>query len=446
VGDTPDLDTSQQTIATGIGEVDQPTVRNFRLTVVEGLSGQPTFDSSGDRCSLGSDQMNDFVVQEQTVSRFHCEVIVDGQGVRISDLGSRNGTFVDGVKVKEGFLRGGSTIRLGRVAIRFQFGNVHNKLSISEERTFGLLSGVSIPMRAAFALLAKAAKSDSTILLEGETGTGKGQAAASVHQASGRASSPFIVVDCGAIPANLLESELFGHEKGSFTGADARRIGAFEEASGGTIFLDEIGEMPIDLQPKLLRALESKEIRRVGTNTFRPVNVRVIAATNRDLRAEVNASRFRPDLFFRLAVLKIALPPLRQRPEDVPEIAAQILKSLGASKERAESLLTMSFVSQLQQAAWPGNVRELRNYLERYLVFEDAGPLAAQALDERMDDEPIDVTVPYAEARARALARFEQRFIKALLAAHKGRVASAAEATGLDRAYLHKLARKHGLK
>jgi DNA-binding NtrC family response regulator len=288
-----------------------------------------------------------------------------------------------------------------------------------------------------------------TVLLEGETGTGKSTAAAAIHRGSARSEKPFLTVDCGAIPANLLESELFGHERNAFTGAGERRIGVFEEAAGGTIFLDEIGEMPIDLQPKLLRVLETREIRRVGANHHQKVDVRIVAATNRDLRTEVNGGRFRSDLYFRLAVLRIELPPLRARPDDLPSLAVGLLRSIGASSEEIALLTTPEFHSGLRRAAWPGNIRELRNHLERCLVFQEALPIddgAERPTSAKAADPVVDPREPYAAARRRAIEAFERAYVKELLALHGGKVTAAAAAAGLDRVYLHKLARRHGTR
>jgi DNA-binding NtrC family response regulator len=255
-----------------------------------------------------------------------------------------------------------------------------------------------------------------------------------------------MVVDCGAIPANLLESELFGHERGAFTGAVGRRVGAFEEANGGTIFLDEIGELPPDLQPKLLRVLEAKEVRRVGSNTHQKVDVRLIAATNRDLRAEVNSARFRSDLYFRLAVIRIALPSLKQRPEDLPLMVDQILELTAANPAQAAPLRTPEFYATLQRSAWPGNVRELRNYIERCLVFNEALPQPDGAQSEGAQAPVVDARMTYAEARRKHLDEFERAYLDALLRMHQGKVAQAAQAADLDRVYLYKLLRRHGVK
>jgi two-component system, NtrC family, response regulator GlrR len=429
-------------------------VRSFRLTVVEGPGAGTIWESRSDRCSIGSAPLNDLVIEDPTVSRFHCEVKIEPQGAAIYDLNSRNGTVVDGVQVREAFLRGGTLIRLGRATIRFQFGTESNTVPLSDKTQLGKMVGRSIAMRSTFALLERAARTDATILLEGETGTGKGTAADAIHRHSKRKDGPLVVVDCGAIPGNLLESELFGHERGAFTGADKQRIGAFEEADGGTIFLDEIGELPSDLQPKLLRVLESREFRRVGQNTFRPVDARVIAATNRDLREEVNAGRFRSDLYFRLAVVKIPLPPLRERPDDIPQLVEQILGSLGADPTEVARLTTKEFITLLQHAAWPGNVRELRNHLERCLVFQDASPVGESVgganvstggTRKSASERRVDASMPYAEARVAALSSFEKGYLSDLMQRHNGKVVQAAGAAGIDRVYLYRLLKKHGL-
>jgi len=435
--------------------LDPSAVLGFRVTVVDGEPSdgkKRAFESTSARCSIGSQEGNDLVLDSKAVSRFHCEIFLDAKGAQVRDLGSMNGTVVDGVRVTQAFLRSGSLIKVGPITLRFDFVGHVSRLPISQNTSFhGLVAG-SVAMRMALAIIERAAASEMTVLLEGETGTGKGKVAEAIHRGSGRGGKPFLVVDCGAIPANLLESELFGHEKNAFTGAGDRRVGVFEEAHGGTIFLDEIGEMPIDLQPKLLRVLESKEIRRVGSNHHQKVDVRIVAATNRDLRAEVNAGRFRSDLYFRLAVVRIELPPLRQRPEDLPALARTLLESMGVSDDEIRALCTPELLADLKRGAWPGNVRELRNHLERCLVFQealpiDAGSAAPQAAAGSSSGEPaVNPREPYAVARRRAIDAFERAYVRELLALHNGKVSPAATSAEVDRVYLYKLARRHGLR
>jgi two-component system, NtrC family, response regulator GlrR len=423
-------------------------VRRVRAVVVEGGDAGATAESEVDRLSIGTHPSNALVVGDRTVSRFHCELRVDRSGVRVRDLESTNGTIVDGLRVVDCWAKDGSILALGDTRVRLELaGERMNRLPLASSNRFGALAGESAVMRATFALLERAAPASATILLEGETGTGKGAAARALHDEGPRRAKPFVVIDCSAIPENLLESELFGHEKGAFTGADARRIGAFEGADGGTIFLDEIGELPLALQPKLLRVLEDRELRRVGATTALPVDVRVIAATNRDLRAEVNAGRFRSDLYFRLAVVRIPLPPLRQRPDDLPALVTALLDRLGADDEQAAPLTTPDALAKMRAHAWPGNVRELRNHLERCLVFQDAVPISDE-LDGESSPPPgrVDATIPFTVAREQANSAFEKAYVQALLRSHGGRMGKAAAAAGIGRVYLYKLAKKHGLK
>jgi len=291
-------------------------------------------------------------------------------------------------------------------------------------------------MRHAFALLERVAATEATVLLEGETGTGKELAAAAIHDAGPRTADPFVVVDCGSIPDNLLESELFGHERGAFTGAEKSRAGAFEEAHGGTIFLDEIGELPLPLQPALLRVLEERSVRRVGSRSARKsVDVRVVAATNRDLRAEVNAGRFRGDLFYRLAVLRVRLPSLRDRLEDLPLLVETLLRRLGATPDAKRRLTRSAFLRSLRRHSWDGNVRELRNYLERALVFGPPEPSDAAATDPGFN-----------ASKRRAIEAFEREYLAELIAGHDENVTAAAKTAGINRVTLHRLLRKHGYR
>ncbi len=427
------------------------------LTVSSGVDRGVVHAATGQRIVVGVHPSADLVLHDGTVSRFHCEVTVDGDRVAIKDLGSRNGTFVDGVSIVHAHLKSGSRIAIGSTELEFGLGREPLRIEISKSARFGALVGESTAMRAVFALLDRAAKSDATVLLSGETGTGKEIAAESLHAAGSRCDGPFVVVDCGAIPAELLESELFGHEKGAFTGAVNARAGAFEVAEGGTVFLDEIGELSLELQPKLLRVLERKQLKRVGQSRYVPVDVRVIAATNRNLQSEVNSRRFRADLYYRLAVLEVRLPALRERPDDLPLLVEHILSGLGAAERPEASVLRgEAALTDLMRHPWPGNVRELRNYVERCLALADRGPLSAAppeadgfASGERESERPLADAAPggnLRSARQTWLREFEKRYLEELLAQNGGNVSAAARSAGIDRKYLYRLLWRNGLK
>jgi len=415
-------------------------IRRFRVTV----SGGETWAQPAERCAIGSHPSNDLVLDDGTVSRFHCELAVAGSAVRVRDLGSRNGTFADTIQIADAMVPGGTVLRLGNSEVRIDVDADHAELAASDRSAFGSMIGESAVMREVFSQLERVAASDVTVLTEGETGTGKEGVAEAIHDASPRARGPFVVIDCSAIPANLLESELFGHEAGAFTGATDRRIGAFEQASGGTLFLDEIGELPMELQPKLLRALESREIRRVGGRNVVHCDLRFISATNRDLRAEVNRGTFRADLYFRLAVVKIVLPPLRERAGDIPLLVRHLLHKIGAAPAVIGELTSPDFLAALAAARWPGNVRELRNHLEQCVVFGERRLPNAPATPHPATT--VDASLPYEVARRQAIDAFERDYVVTLLARTEGNVSVAARDAGLNRAYLHRLLRRHGVR
>jgi transcriptional regulator with PAS, ATPase and Fis domain len=418
-------------------------VRECRLTVLEDDRPARVAPFAAERVVIGADPRADLVVADPAMSKFHCEIrIADGRPF-VRDLGSRNGTTLDRVPILEAPLRDGAILELGRTRVRFDLGARDVELPLSPRTQFGRLRGASIPMRAMFATLEAAAASHSTVLLQGESGTGKDLAAESIHLESARRDGPFVVIDCGAIPAALLEAELFGHEAGAFTGANARRIGAFEAAHGGTLVLDEIGELALDLQPKLLRAIERREIQRIGSTQRIATDVRIIAATNRTLPQEVNARRFRSDLYYRLAVLVVTLPPLRARTADLPLLVASILDDLGAEDSpMARALRGGELLPELLRHSWPGNVRELRNYLEACLVRQELARPAPPAGDE----PAIDVAQPLAVVRERWLRHVERRYLEQLLLHHGNNVSAAARAAGIDRVHLHRLLARVGLR
>jgi transcriptional regulator with GAF, ATPase, and Fis domain len=411
-------------------------------------------DAPGETLRIGKHKENDLVLPDDTVSRAHAAIERTAEGLRLRDLGSRNGTKIGKARVSEAWIAPGTVLRVGEVELHVRVESTAPGLPPSANERFGLALGRSLPMRRIFALLEKVAASNATVLLTGETGTGKDVLARSVHGESARKAKPFEVVDCGAITASLIESELFGHERGAFTGAVAARAGAFERAEGGTLFLDELGELPLDLQPKLLRVLEARELRRVGGQKTIPVDVRVIAATTKDLPKEVRAGRFREDLYFRLAVVAIRVPALRERLEDVPLLAKRMLD------QRVGEIglgIGDAVLARLASHDWPGNVRELRNVLERAAFLAHA---SGQTSIDHVELGPDELAAPneapeeafrfrpgvtYREARAKVDALFERRYFGWLLERHGGNASAAAREAQMDRKYLAELARKHGL-
>ena len=415
---------------------------------------------------VGSRPGADLVLADPMVSRLHFEIVVDADGHRLRDLESRNGTFVDDYRTADIYLRSGSRIRVGRTELVFELLATDALVPASSSDRFGPVLGRSLAMRELFALLERAAASDATVLIEGETGTGKELVAQAIHEASPRAGGPFAVFDCASVPPTLIESELFGHERGAFTGAASRRIGRMEEAASGTLFIDELGELPLELQPRLLRALESREVRRLGGSKPIAVDVRIVAATNRDLAREVNRGTFREDLYYRLAVVRVHNPALRERLEDLPLLVEHFVRrACGPDSGRAARLFATLGEATWQKLAshpWPGNVRELRNVIERTVALAapdggialdlDAPPreLPAPALpgshaspvaDSRFD-VPYDLTRPFMEQKADVVARFEKTYLEAQLARHGGNITRAAAASGLDRMYFKKLLKK----
>ena len=417
-------------------------VRRILLEVIEGPDRGTSYAASAERIVVGTKSSADLILTDSAVSRYHCALTLRGTRVEIEDLDSRNGTRVDGIQISLAWLDRDATIAIGSTRLAFRLAEDMFEIELSPREQFGELVGRSRQMRAVFAQCERAAGTETTVLLQGETGTGKDGAAVSIHLESARRDGPFVVVDCGSIPPQLVESHLFGHEAGAFTGATATRIGVFEAARGGTLFLDEIGELPLELQPKLLRALEARTIRRVGGVKDIPIDIRIIAATNRDLQREVNAKRFRSDLYYRLAVVEIRLPPLRQRREDLPLLVEHLLRAMDATGPGADQLRSAPALHAIAQHPWPGNVRELRNHLERSLAFEEPAPLAAAPGSQT---PPIDPKQPLRVAREHWIKFFERQYVEAILRDNAGNVSRAARAAGIARAHFYRLLSRAGI-
>ena len=407
---------------------------------------------------VGTDPGCDLVLADPRVSRRHLELRPAEAGFEVRDLGSRNGTIFQGAAITTATVGPGATLRLGNSYLRVQPQPHHLELQPSERRRFGELVGESLAMRELFTILELAADGEVTVLLEGETGTGKELCARAIHEHGVRRRGPLVTLDCGALPEGLVESELFGHVKGAFTGAMQARKGAFVRASGGTLFLDEVDSLPAKLQPRLLRALESRRVRPVGGDDEVEVDVRVIAACQRDLATAVASGEFRPDLYFRLSVLRVVLPPLRARREDLAPTIRELLTRRGffAADDRSP-VIGGDNLERLIAYAWPGNVRELRNVLDRALALSPAARSFAQlrlslandvgpgAGADAAGELAIRTDLPYAEAKQRLLDAFERRYLGELLARNDGNISATAREAGVDRKHLRALLRKHDL-
>jgi len=409
-----------------------------------------------DRVRVGKSADNELVLPDDTVSRHHCEIVRTEKGIVVRDLDSTNHTKVGRTRVREATIDDGTTLTVGNVEVvlRSEPGRAH--VLPSEASRFGDVLGPSLAMRSIFGVLERIAPTDASVLIEGETGTGKDILARSIHANSPRKDEPFVVVDCGAISYNLIESELFGHERGAFTGAVSARQGAFEVAGDGTIFLDEVGELPLDVQPKLLRVLEAGEFGRVGGNRVARARARILAATKRNLKEEVGRGKFREDLYFRLSVVPITVPPLRTRREDIPALIEHFLDQARKRDPAASGIaLSRETISSLTAHDWPGNVRELRNVLDRAIYMATASDEA----ELRVVDLPVtaspggmkgaidfDPGKSYREVRASFEADFERRYVSWLLDRHQGNISAAAREARMDRKHLYDLARKHGLR
>ncbi len=446
------------------------TLRRIKLVVVkDGETQEHTFDR--DEITVGATEDNDLQIDDETVSRQHCRIFLEGEHFMIRDLESTNGTFVNRVRVREAYLKPDCNILLGKSELRFMPVDERVRIVPSDRQRFGEIIGRDAKMREIYAILEKIAPTDATVVIEGETGTGKEVVARTIHQQSRRREGPFMVFDCGAVPENLIESELFGHEKGSFTGAISTRQGIFELANGGTVFLDELGELALDLQPKLLRVLEQREVKRVGGLKPIKVDVRVVAATNRDLEEEVGAGRFREDLFYRLSVVRLVLPPLRDRREDLALLIKHFLRqgNFNRSREggRKVTQISREAMDRLVEYDWPGNVRELHNVIERAVSFADTNTVEVRDLPDhvsgrtngagRMSERPPGPSPTHAErvqpgcdetfkdAKEQWINQFESEYIAKLLEKNENNISHAAKEADIDRKYFRKLMKKYGI-
>ena len=441
----------------------------LRVTVLEGKgAAAASFTSTGPSMTVGRTAAADVWLDDPAVSAFHVELISLPHGVLVKDAGSRNGTFVaGGIRITEAVVPPGTMIMVGTTTLRIdRMQDAGPRTAAPELASFGRLRASSAMMRSLFAVLARVAPTELSILIEGQTGTGKELVADAIHRASPRANGPFSILDCTSVPRALAESVLFGHERGAFTGAEEARPGIFEAGEGGTVFIDEIGELPIDLQPKLLRVLEKREVVRIGGNRTIPVNVRVIAATWRDLRKMVNTGTFREDLYFRIAQARVGIPPLSERTDDIPALVYHFLQSLPPQAPGAR-MITREALDELRTRAWPGNVRELRSTVERAAMLAqgatitpaDLGferliagernrqPAPATAAMNANENAPAQEALPDFKAAKRTLVdEFERGYLASLLERSGDNLTRASAISGIERHHLRDLLRKHGLR
>jgi transcriptional regulator with GAF, ATPase, and Fis domain len=421
----------------------------IRIEVLAGPDAGRVLEIPGPEVRVGSAPGGEVVLQDPTVSRHHLTLRVEAERIRVIDAESTNGTWLDGIAIRDAYARPDSRIGIGNTVLCLAMLPDVIEIPLSSRERFGALIGRSPAMRRVFAMLERIAPTEATVLIEGETGTGKELAAEALHDESPRASGPFVVFDCSAVASNLMESDLFGHMRGAFTGAVSDRPGAFEAANGGTLFLDEIGELPLDLQPKLLRALERREVRRLGSNEVRRVDVRIVAATNRSLLREVELNRFREDLYYRLSVIRIALPPLRERREDIPLLIEHFMQMAGGSAGHSASV-PAGLIQAVSAQSFRGNVRELKNAVSRALSLGSApgwsaGPAAATPGPSSVPGA-IDLSIPLKEARDAAADAFEKAYLSAALERTGGNVTRAAELAGVNRKFIQRAMKRFDLR
>ena len=427
-------------------------LRRYALTVEAGPDAGATFTIDPAKAAvvhIGKSEACAIRLGDPAVSRRHATLTVEPDGLRVVDAGSTNGTFVGTVRLVEAKLASGERLRVGDDVIRVEAA-ASEAVRLPDADRFGRVIGGSPAMRRLYPLLERLALTDVPVVIEGETGTGKEVVAEALHEMGARASGPYVVFDCTAVSPSLLEAALFGHERGAFTGAVAARPGVFEQAEGGTLLIDEIGDLELGLQAKLLRAVQRGEVQRIGGSSWRRVDVRVVAATRRDLEQEIQAGRFRDDLYYRLCVARVELPPLRSREGDVARLAGHFWKALGGAGE-----IPAEFLARLEGYGWPGNVRELHNAVARRVALgelempggtpEEASAIAAPTpRDHDVLDAIASAGLTFAEAKERAIAAFTERYVARVLAEHGGNVTRAAAASGIARRYFHILKARSG--
>ncbi|MBA2663540.1 MAG: sigma 54-dependent Fis family transcriptional regulator [Bradymonadaceae bacterium] len=445
-------------------------LRKAKVVVVDGPDEGKEFVIGKSKFYVGRSAVTDFKVADKSISGTHFEIRAEEDGFLLRDMGSTNGTWVAGCRVREIYLAPNVTFRAGNTTFRLTPIDEIVEIALSEEEHFGGVIGRSVAMREVFATLSKIAPSELTCMIEGDTGTGKERMARAIHDKSRRKSKPFVVLDCSSIPRELMESYVFGHERGAFTGAVNQHKGAFEQANGGTLFLDEIGELDLALQPKLLRVLENREYMRVGGTKLMRTDCRIIAATNRDLRVMVNEGAFREDLYFRLSVIQIYLPSLAKRREDIPLMVEHFFSTLAERRPDLQRLrMTADAMDMLMSYPWPGNVRELRNVIERaaslasgpaiersdlHLSGYTVGgptPLAppvtsAGPADPDSSRIQADLTLAFKDAKQQVVDQFEYDYLDRIIDAHDGNISRAAKQAGLTRFHMRELLKKHDLK
>jgi len=441
------------------------------VTVVDGPDRGTTVTVPSSRAMVGRAETADVRLSDPTVSQFHVELGTRHDGVLVSDLGSRNGTRAGPVAIRVAQVPFGAELALGSSRVRLDVGSAA-PAERSRASSFGALVGASPVMRELYALLERVARTDLAVLLEGETGTGKELAARALHETGRRSRAPFVVVDCTSIPPSLAESVLFGHERGAFTGATERRSGLFEAADRGTLFLDEVGELARDLQPKLLRVLERREVVPVGATKPRPVDVRIVSATWRDIRAMVNDGTFREDLYYRLAQARIRLPSLQERREDIKPLVQHFLTQIPWDVTAARAI-EHDALAAMASRAFPGNIRELKATVERAAMIAEGATIttADLAFDrllaaERGRAAPATSAIPaqrgpsalppppsadgpiekFKEAKRTLIDEFEKDYLARFLARAGTNVSRAASLAGIERQSLRDLLKRHGLR